>query len=252
MITETFAFGDSPIHRMDPRLRVAMAIFFSIVTAVSNRFPAVCLALVMAACLLGLARLPLRLVLHRLFLVNGLVFFIWLVLPWTYPGTPLFTPGPLVISEEGVRLCALITIKSNAIILALIALTATMPVATLGHALHHLRVPGKLVHLLLMTYRYIFVIETEYQQLMRAARIRCFKPGTNLHTYKTFAYLVGMLFVRAAARGERVHQAMICRGFNGKFICLHEFSFRQTDRVWAAAMAIGLIGLGVLEWTPII
>ena len=252
MISETFAFGDSPIHRMDPRLRVAMAIFFSIVTAVSNRFPAVCLALFMACGLLGLARLPLRPVLKRLFLVNGLVFFIWLVMPWTYQGTPLFTLGPLVIAEEGVRLCALITIKSNAIILALIALTATMPVATLGHALHHLRVPGKLVHLLLMTYRYIFVIETEYQQLMRAARIRCFKPGTNLHTYKTFAYLVGMLFVRAAARGERVHQAMICRGFNGKFICLQDFSFRQTDRAWAAAMGIGLIGLGILEWTPII
>ncbi|MFO7839583.1 MAG: cobalt ECF transporter T component CbiQ [Desulfosalsimonadaceae bacterium] len=252
MISETFAFGDSPLHRLDPRVRVVAAALFSIIAAVSNGFAAVCPAMVLALVLTAMARLPLRLVMARLAVVNGLILFIWLFLPWTYKGTPVLELGPLVFSLEGIRLCALITIKSNAILCALIALAATMPIATLGHALHCLRVPDKLVHLLLMTYRYIFVIEAEYQQLIRAARIRCFTPKTNLHTYKTYAYLVGMLFVRASARGERVHQAMICRGFNGKFRCLHEFAFTKSDLAWSAAMAVSLTALGVLEWAPII
>jgi len=252
MIQESFAFGDSPVHRLDPRLRVAAATLFSILAAVSNGFPAVIAAMVLAILLVAAARLQLRLVMARLAVVNGLILFIWLVLPWSYAGTPVFQLGPLVFSREGIRLCALITIKSNAILCTLIALVATMPIATLGHALHCLRIPEKLVHLLLMTYRYIFVIEAEYQQLVRAARIRCFTPKTNLHTYKTYAYLVGMLFVRASARGERVHQAMICRGFTGKFRCLHEFAFTESDWAWSAAMAVSLTGLGVLEWAPIV
>jgi len=252
MISETFAFGDSIIHRLDPRLRVVFAVLFSILTAISNRFPAVFFALFLAVCLVGLSRIPVKKVLLRLALVNGLVLFIWLVLPWTYEGTPVLEIGPLVVSSEGLRLCALITIKSNAIILALIALISTMPVATLGYALHHLRLPDKLVYLLLMTYRYIFVIETEYQQLARAARVRCFTPGTNLHTYKTYAYLIGMLFVRASARAQRVHQAMVCRGFAGRFYCLHEFAFKKSDWAWGFGMAVGLIALGGLEWALII
>jgi len=252
MISETFAFGDSPVHRLDPRLRVVFAVLFSVLTAISHRFPAVFFALFLAAGLIGLSRSPVRKVLARLALVNGLVLFIWLVLPWTFEGTPIVEIGPLVGSLEGIKLCALITIKSNAIILTLIALVSTMPIATLGYALHHLRLPDKLVYLLLMTYRYLFVIETEYQQLARAARVRCFTPGTNLHTYKTYAYLVGMLFVRASARAQRVHQAMVCRGFAGKFYCLHEFAFKPSDWRWCAAMTVSLIGLGGLEWVLII
>lgn len=252
MLSETFAFGDSAIHRLDPRLRVVFAGLLSILTAILNRFPAVIFAVFLALVLIGASRLPVRQVLARLAVVNGLVLFIWLILPWTFEGTPVVGIGPLVGSWEGIRLCALITLKSNAIILALIALVATMPVATLGYALHHLHLPDKLVYLLLMTYRYIFVIETEYQQLARAARIRCFKPGTNLHTYKTYAYMVGMLFVRASARAQRVHQAMVCRGFSGKFYCLHEFAFKSSDWAWSSAMGISLIVLGGLEWAPIV
>jgi cobalt/nickel transport system permease protein len=122
-----------------------------------------------------------------------------------------------------------ITLKSNAIIGILIALVATMPTVTLGHALNAMHFPDKIVHLLLMTYRYIFVLDQESQRLIRAAKIRGFKPGTSLHSYKTYAFLVGMLFVKASERAERVYRAMKCRGFNGRFHCLHTFGFTRSD-----------------------
>ncbi len=43
---------------------------------------------------------------------------------------------------------------------------------------------------------------------MRAIKIRGFVRGTSLHCYKTCAYLIGMLFVRASARAERVYQVI--------------------------------------------
>ena len=123
-----------------------------------------------------------------------------------------------------------------------------MNLSVLGHALNWWHVPDKIVHLLLMTYRYVFLIEQEYQRLMRAARFRGFRPGTNLHTYKTYAAIVGMLFVRSALRADRVQKAMLCRGFKNRFYCLCEFSTGMHEWLFATAMTGMTVGLIYFEW----
>jgi len=123
-----------------------------------------------------------------------------------------------------------------------------MSVATLGNVLKSLGVPGKFTQLLMVSYRYIFVIEQEYQRLQRAAKIRGFQPGTNLHTYRTYAYLAGMLFVRASMRAQRVYQAMLCRGFRGRYISLQTFKNGLQNRVFAVFMFIALVIIIYLEW----
>jgi cobalt/nickel transport system permease protein len=251
LIQESFAVGASAVHRLDPRFRVIAATVFSCQAAVCDRFEALAVLLAAGACLAALARLDARQVARRLLVVNGFILFLWAVLPLTTAGVEVFRLGPASATEEGLLLAARITVKSNAILLALIALAATQPIGTLGHALNRLKVPDKLVHLMLISYRYIFVLEQEYQRLMRAARVRCFVPRTRIHTYRTFAYLIGMLFVRAAARAERVHQAMVCRGFAGRFYSLHRFSFTSTDGAWAAAVGTVLLAAGWMEWMPI-
>jgi cobalt/nickel transport system permease protein len=110
-----------------------------------------------------------------------------------------------------------------------------------------MRVPEKIVRLLLMTYRYVFVIEQEYLRLIRATKIRGFRPGTNMNTYRTYAYVVGMLLVRAAARADRVHQAMLCRGFRGKFYSLQEFQMGSASWMFAALMTFVIVGLVIME-----
>jgi cobalt/nickel transport system permease protein len=188
----------------------------------------------------------------RLAIVNGFILFIWVVLPLSVEGEPLFSLGPFAVTREGISLCAKITLKSNAIVLAVIPLLTSMSVATLGHALHRLHIPSKIVYLFLLTYRYIFVINKEYQRILRAAKIRGFHPRTNMHTYKAYAYFIGMLFVKASVRAQRVHQAMLCRGFKGKFYCLCEFSISPLDWVMSTFLATAIFGLGVLEWCKII
>lgn len=248
MIQEIFAIGSSPMHRMDPRLKIVAATAFSVQTAISDIFATLITALALGIAMVLIARLNFWLVIKRLLVVNGFIFFLWLVLPFTFPGEPLFSLGFLDYTFSGVILSARITLKSNAILLSLMALTGTSYLAVLGYALNRLKMPDKIIYLFLITYRYIFVIEQEYQRLIRAARVRCFEPGTNLHTYKTYAYLIGMIFVKASARAERVYHSMLCRGFNGKFYTLQEFTFTKTDLAWALALVAGLVLMGYLEW----
>jgi cobalt/nickel transport system permease protein len=247
MISEPFAIEDSMIHRLDPRIRVCLTAVYAFVIALAYQFPVLIIGLIISSILVFMARVNIKEVLRRMVIVNALIFLLWVILPFTFHGEVLTRMGAFAIYRPGVTLAAQITLKSNAILLAFIALVATMPFATLGHALHRLRVPEKIVHLLLMTYRYIFVIEQEYKRLLRAAKIRGFQPGTNINTYRTYSYVIGMLFVRSACRAERVHQAMLCRGFKGKFYSLQEFQTGRAGWLFSIIMTVLIIGLIVME-----
>ncbi len=248
MIQEDFAFGNSCIHRLNPQLRIAGAVLFSTVIALCERLPTLITGLAIAILFVCCARLDARKVFKKLTVIWGFLLLLWLIMPLTMAGQAFFKLGPLTFTQPGVMLALRITLKANTILILFSALIATMSLPVLGHSLAKLGTPAKLVLLLLLTYRYISVIEQEYRKLRRAAAIRSFRPGTNMHTYKTYSYLIGMLFVRAAERAQRVCQAMRCRGFNGKFYCLQEFSVARRDRIWSVFMFLGIGILTFLEW----
>ena len=248
MIRESFAEGNSWIHGIDPRLRVIGAAAFAVVVAVSYDFTALFIGLILSLCMVLSARLDIRAVVQRLIAPVIFLLLLWAVLPWSYEGDALAALGPVTITRQGVTLCAQISLKTVCLMMAFMALVATMTVDTLGHSLNRLQLPDKMVHLLLITYRYLFVIEQEYQRLVRAMKIRNFHPKTNLHSYRTYAYLVGMLFVRASERARRVHSAMICRGFHGRFISLRSFPPNPLNPVFGLGIIISLALLIMLEW----
>jgi cobalt/nickel transport system permease protein len=247
-IQEPFSEGASLAHRLDPRGKIVVAALFAILIAVAQSYAAALAGLALALLYLALARLPLKQVVVRLLLVNSFIFFLWLVLPLTYPGDAVWRFGPLTATRQGLIYTGLITLKSNAIIIALIALIATAPIVTLGQALHNLKLPDKLCHLLLFTYRYIYVFEQEYRRLVQAMKIRGFRPRTNLHTYRSYAYLAAMLLVRSFDRAERVFAAMRCRGFNGTFYSLKTFSWQRRDGIFLAVSMLALLALLYVEW----
>ena len=243
MMDEDFAAGTSLLHAIDPRVKIVVALSLVLVVAVTNDFTVAAVALIVALASTLLASLPPAPVAKRLIAANSFVFFLWLTLPLTYGGDPMFHVGPFAFSREGITLSALITLKTNTIVLAVIALLATSTIASLGHALEGLGLPGRLSFLLLFSYRYIFVIHQEYLRLVRAAQMRCFQPATTIHTYKTFAYLFGMTLVKSYNRGGRIHQAMLLRGFNGHLIPLSQHTITRTDIIF---LLVGLTATAAL------
>lgn len=248
MIREPFAVGRSWMHGIDPRLRVTGAGVYASVVAVSYDFMTIFAALILSVFMAFSARLNSREVLRRLSAPAVFLLLLWAVLPWSYEGETLMVLGPIPITRSGVYLCGQISLKTLAMLLAFMALLATLSVDTLGHTLSRLGFPDKIVYLILITYRYIFVLEQEYQRLLRAMKIRNFHPKTNLHSYRTYAYLIGMLFFRASERARRVHNAMICRGFYGRFVCLRHYPPNSRNRVFCMGALLSLSLLVMLEW----
>ena len=248
MFEETFAEGNSAVHRLDPRVRALAAFGFAVITAVADRFEALLPALALSVALVLAAKLPVRAVASRLAVVNGFVLLLWLIMPLTYPGASIFRLGPLAASREGVELALLITVKSNAVILACIALLSTVHLTVMGRALSRLRIPDKLVHILLFMLRYLSETWREYQRLGTAMKVRSFRQRTDLHTYRSYANMIGMLLVSSYSRAESVYAAMLCRGFKGQFHSMDDFEMTGRDILFGAAMAAALLLVAVLQW----
>ena len=220
---------------------------FALGVVIARRPEVLGLALAVAAAGVFLARLPPRGVLKRLLPLNLLMLTLALLLPLTKSGTPWFHVGPFPVVREGVLLAAVIALKGNAIILAMIVLLGTLETTVLGHALNHLHVPDKLTHLLLFTVRYLEVLRRESVRLHTAMKTRGFRPRMNRHTYRNYGYLAGMLLVRSFDRSERVLAAMKCRGFRGRFYLLDHFAFSRYDLPFCVVSSVIMLTLILLE-----
>ncbi len=216
-----------PLLRIHPALRLAGAGIFSLSVALLHTPGPALIACIPAFLLLPFSGFGRRRSLHRLLATNGFVLFLWATVPWTYPGQTMAMVGPLRITQEGIAVCLLVTLKANAIMAAFMALAGTIPSHRMGHALQRLRLPAKMCALIAFTCRYLDTLSREYVTLRTAATLRGFRPRTSLQSYRTYAYLAGMLLVKSVERSQRVYEAMRCRGFNGTF---HSLDSTEPDR----------------------
>lgn len=240
-MNESFCFGNSFFHHLEPRAKLITAFTLSLYLALTNQFAVAGSGILVGLLFIAISRVPLSSLAKRLAAINTFTLFLWLTLPLTYGGPLLFDIGPFHFSREGVRLSLLIALKTNAIVLINLSLLATSTISNLGHAMNRLHLPAKFCYLLLYSYRYIYVIHQEYSRLLRAVKIRCFVPKTSIHTYRTFGYLFGMTIIKSWNHSQRVNQAMQLRGFNGHLLPLDQPQFRRSDYFFLFSIVILLL-----------
>ena len=181
---------------------------------------------------------------RRLLHVEGFVLLIFITMPFLISGTSLFSIGPLQASLEGLARAALIGCKVSASVLLLMIFLGTIEPIRLGAALYALKLPESLVRLFVMTVRYVSVIRMEAARLRTAMKARAFQPGTNRHTYTSYGNLIGMLLVRSLDRAHRVENAMLCRGYNGRYPYAELTSPKPTD--WLLGLILLILALSIL------
>ena len=247
-LEESFAPGKSLLHRLDPRIKLLVAVAFSFVVVFLRDPFVLLLALAFSISIVFLGRPRLRVLGKRLAVINIFVSVLWLFLPWSTPGEEIAHLGPLILTREGVFKVLVITIRCNAALLALIGFLGTSGIVHLAYAMERLHIPEKLVVIFFFCIRYVNVIYGEYRRLSDAVAIRGFTPGTTFHTYRTYGNLISVLLLRSNDRSERVYEAMICRGFSGSFPVVSRLRLTGEDFLAAILLISFVVLLGVIEW----
>ena len=241
------------LRELDPRARVVAAVVYAVSVVALSTLTSLLLALGFSVMLMLSARLPVGRTVKMVATMDSFIFFMLAMLPFTTPGETAFALGPLNASYEGIELAVGIALKANAVVMTLLALVSTMEPMVLGHALHRLKLPENLVHLLLFTVRYIDVLRQEYRRLRLAMKARCFRARNSLHTYRSMGYLLGMMLVRSMERSERILQAMKCRGFKGRLYLLDDACWQPRDTFLLTGISL-LAGLLLMTehmpWMP--
>jgi cobalt/nickel transport system permease protein len=233
---------ESPLRDLDPRWKLATFTLLVGLTLPLRTPQAAGGAFLLATLLALLGRVPLRWLGIRLAGAALVLAPFVLTLPWLMRNSP----GGW---RAGVELGLVVMAKALTVLtLVLTCLTAAPLEATLKAA-HALKVPGLLVQLFLLTWRYLFLLAEELGRLRTALRARGYRNRFNRHSYRTVGQVAGSLLVRSHERGERVSQAMRCRGFDGRFRCLADFHSGWREVVFLvllAALGTGLLMLDLI------
>ena len=252
----TLAFSAPPqttslLSRLDPRWKLAALLIAAAVAASLHTLPATVAALAVSLLLALLARLPARWFLERLGAAAFFLALFTLPLPWLLTGEgAVWTYGPLRLSWHGVEVALLLAAKAIALVTLFLTAQATASLEATLKAAHSLRIPGLLVQLGLLTYRYVFVLADELRRLRIALRVRGYRNRVRRHSYRTAGHIAGTLLVRGYERAERVGQAMRCRGFDGQFRSLTAFATRPGDVVAFLLITASSAALAVWDWSP--
>ncbi|MBQ8829412.1 MAG: cobalt ECF transporter T component CbiQ [Burkholderiaceae bacterium] len=229
---------NAPISRISPASRFVASLMFALTISVVNCIQVAFVALVFAFLTVWFAKPPKIALLKRFLAINVFVLFIWLITPWTTPGESLWTIGPFHITDSGVLMALLVSMKVNTLFFFFILCISSQSFTEVSASLTKLRFPDKLSALILFTVRGISIFEEQFKCLQEAVKLRGFKAGSNFRTWKIQASLIAIVFVRAFKRAEIMQQAMLLRGFNGKIHVLKVAPWHTIDTIFVLVMAL--------------
>ena len=255
---DRYQAGASPIHRLDPRVKVVMTVLFVVSNVVlpDGAWSAFLLAWGLVLLASRLAGLGLGYPVRRSFIalpfalaaVSAIV---------AIPGRPLgaWTIGPwhLVATDAGLLRFASIMVRSWISVQMAILLTATTQFPDLIHALRHLRVPTLIVAIISFMYRYLFVLADEVTRLLRARESRSARlagqsgaGGSLAWRARVAGNMAGQLFLRSYERSDRIYNAMLARGYAGELRTINPHVLRAADWAIGAAALVALLLIQVV------
>lgn len=214
---------ESPIHSLDARAKVLVTLLFVISVVSFGRYELVQMLpfFIFPCVMMALAKLPALYFARKVALISPFVLMIGLFNP-VFDRTAMLQIWHVEISGGWISLASLL-IRSLLTVGAAFILIGTTGFTAVCQALERLGVPQTFAVQLLFLHRYIFVLAEETGRTAKARELRsCGRKGLGV---LSFGSLVGHLLLRTWQRAERIHTAMLVRGFVGKFHSHRHSSF---------------------------
>jgi len=207
--------GHSPVHRAPAHLKILALLAFMITVVATPRdwYPVFGCYFLLIAVVVVISRVPPTYLLKRAVVEVPFVLFA-VLLPFVATGPQTEVLG-VSVSQHGLEAGIALLIKGTLGVLASLTLAATTEPHDLLAGLERLRLPQLLVQIMSFMVRYLDVVTTEMHRMKVARESRGFTARNPRH-WPVLARSAGALFIRSYERGERVHLAMLSRGYTGR------------------------------------
>jgi cobalt/nickel transport system permease protein len=219
--------GAGPLHRADPRLKLVAALGWILLINVTpaGRWPLYVAHLLAWLGVMLASRVPPWAVARRSLVALPFVLLAALGAPWGVDGHAVWTGDlfgwRLALTDAGLLRLATILARALLSVLVAVGLGATTHVVAVVRAARALGLPAVLAAVILLMYRYLYVLVDEAGRLMRARDARSAvcagrRAGRSLGwRARVTGHMIATLFLRTYERGERMYQAMLARGYTG-------------------------------------
>jgi cobalt/nickel transport system permease protein len=235
----------SPIHRLASEAKIVASFGFVVAVAVTPResvwafgfFSAILVALV------AVSRIGAGFVALRLLAVTPFVLFAFFI-PFVAGGEQVEFLG-VSLSVQGLWGMWNILVKAILGASASIVLTATTEIPDIIRGLGLLRVPVVFTSIAMFMVRYLELVADDLGRMRTAMASRGYNPRW-LGQARPIATAAGAMFVRTYERAERVHAAMVSRGFTGSMPQLEQRHASPREWVTVGAFIAACIGIALL------
>ncbi len=206
--------GHSPVHRAPAHAKIAalLVLMLTVVATPREWFPVFGVYLAVVLAVIAVSRVPFSYIGKRMVVEVPFVLFA-VLMPFVATGPRVDVLG-LAVSGPGLLAAWGLLAKGTLGVMASLTLAATTEPRDLLRGLERLRVPAQLVQIIGFMVRYLDVVTDEMRRMRIARESRGF-TGHGLRAWPVYARAAGALFIRSYERGERVHLAMLSRGYDG-------------------------------------
>jgi cobalt/nickel transport system permease protein len=154
----------------------------------------------------------------------------------------------LYVSKQGMIKGGIILLRSMASIISLYFLLLTVPLVQLLQAMRKIKLPPIIIELLLIMYRFVFLLLAMAEQLLIAQRSRGGHAGF-IRSLQDAARIIVQLFARTWQRYRQLSLGLAARGFSGELRVMSAAQFTRSGKHVAEAIVGSVLLIGVEWWT---
>lgn len=218
---------DQWVNDLHPLVKLSLTIVYIVLIVSVNKYDLATMVVFAfyPILLFNMADLSLKAALYRLRIILPLVIIVGIF-------NPIFDKE-IIISLFGIGISggvvSMITLMLKGIFSVFTAyiLIATTSIEDICYALRIIKVPKILVTVILLIYRYIYILSDEASTIMTAYKLRA--PSQKGIHYKVWGPLIGQWLLRSIDRAEIVYESMMLRGFSGEFYYCNDRNTKVKD-----------------------
>lgn len=237
-----YIHGHSHIHQLPAQLKILSLLSFLFVVVTTPITNLISFAFYFALILttIYIAGLPLITVVRRSLIEIPFILFAFLM-PFFGAGESYRLAG-FTLYQEGLIAGSSIVAKGTLGVLGAITLSSTTTAREILRGLERLRLPAIMVNIASFMLRYINVVTDEMERMRIARASRGFE-ARGIRDWRILSSVVATLFIRSYERGERVHLAMLSRGFTG--VIPRDTDPRPTSVQYLMALILPALALSI-------